>query len=104
MVELEVNAGICGFKTKVKAESNEKYRCTLQVESECSFVQKMAEKLSEVNAMNELFKKGQSQILAATEGIIPHITCPVAGGILRAVEVCSGLALPKNVSIQFKNS
>lgn len=104
MVELEINAGICGFKTKVNAESGEKYKCTLNVESECPHVKKMAEKINEVNAMNELFKKGQSQILSATEGVIPHITCPVAGGMLRAVEVCSGLALPKDVTIQFKTS
>jgi len=102
MVELEIDSGICGFKTTVKAESRSKYDCSLSIESQCKHVQKMAEKISDVNAMNELFKKGQSQVLAATEGVIPHITCPVAGGILRAVEACTGLALPRDVSIKFK--
>jgi hypothetical protein len=29
-----------------------------------------------------------------------HAACPVPSGIIKAVEVASGLALPKNASIQ----
>lgn len=103
MVEVEIFSGVCGFRTTVKVETETKYQCTIQVNSECKHVAKMAENFKEVNAMNELFKKDKSQILAASGKYIPHITCPVATGILKAIEVSAGLALPKDATITFRS-
>jgi len=101
LAEVEINSGICGFKTKVKTTSLSKYQCSLQIESECKHVRKLAEQLNEVDAMAELFKKGQSQVKSAADNTIPHITCPVPTGILKSLEVATGLALPKDASIKF---
>ena len=103
MSKLEINAGICGFMTNVQAEAQSKYQCKINIESQCKHVQNLAEKLAEVNAMDELYKKGKSQILAAAQETLPHLTCPAPIGILRAVEVCTGLALPKDVTIKFND-
>jgi len=102
MAQVEIDAGICGFSTSVQAESQSKYQCKLNIESQCKHVQKLAEKLDEVNAMDELFKKGKSHVLAAAQETLPHLTCPVPIGILRAVEASTGLALPKDVTVKFK--
>jgi len=34
--------------------------------------------------------------------MIPHVSCPVISGILKALEVSVGLALPKDAMISFK--
>lgn len=94
-----INAGACGFKTTVKSENMGKYQCNLSIESQCPHVTKMAEALGTINAMDELFKKNQSQVIAACLQNLPHITCPVSVGILKAIEASAGLALPKDVSI-----
>lgn len=103
MVEVEIFSGVCGFRTIVKVEAGAKYQCTIEVESGCKHVAEMAEQIKEVNAMNELFKKEKSQILAANGMYIPHITCPVTVGILKAVEVSAELALAKDATITFRS-
>jgi hypothetical protein len=35
------------------------------------------------------------------ESTIPHVTCPVPTGILKVIEVATGMALPKDASIKF---
>ncbi len=102
MTQVEINAGICGFSTNVQAETQSKYQCKIKIESQCKHVQKLAEQLDEVNAMDELFKKGKSRVLALAQETLPHLTCPAPIGILRAIEASTGLALPKDVSIKFK--
>ena len=105
MADVEVFSGVCGFNTVIQAETGGKYKATIHIESACPHVTKLAEKingLGEVNAMNELFKKGQSQILASCTEILPHVTCPVSVGILKALEACTGMALPKDATITFR--
>ena len=51
--------------------------------------------------MDELFKKGKSQVFTACQGVVPHVSCPVPAAILKALEVGVGLALPGDVTITF---
>ena len=69
----------------------------------CPNHKKVAEILenTEINVMNELFKKGESQVLGACRDNIPHVSCPVPAGILKALEAGVGLALPADASIKF---
>ena len=61
----------------------------------------------ELDMMTELFKDKKtgtlnSQVLEVSLKMIPHISCPVISGILKALEVSVGLALPKDAAITFK--
>lgn len=102
MTEVEIVSGICGFRTVVRSEAQKGYHANLQVESDCQNVKQMAENIKQVNVMTELFKKGESEVLSASRQYLPHVTCPVAVGILKALEVSAGLALPKDVTITFR--
>lgn len=101
MVKVNIESGVCGFHTSVQAEPTAKYAAKLIVDSNCPHVGKIADKFGEFNAMNELFKKGQSEILKLCQENLPHITCPVPAGLLKALEVSTGLALPKDAKITF---
>jgi hypothetical protein len=103
MTEVEVFSGICGFKTSIRVEDQKKYRATCSIESGCPNHRKVAKVLEAVtfNMMEELFKKGESQVLKACQGNIPHVSCPVPAAILKALEVGVGLALPGNATITF---
>ena len=105
MVEVEVKSGICGFTTVIKADGKTGYKATCQIETDCPNHKKVAKVLEEeeLNVMNELFKRDQSQVLAACHGNIPHVSCPVPAGILKALEVSVKLALPADASITFLN-
>ena len=103
MTEVEVSAGICGFKTRILVEDQKKYNATVTIDSECPNHKKVAAILEKatINMMDELFRKGKSQVLNACQGIVPHLSCPVPAAILKAMEVGVGLALPADATITF---
>ena len=56
--------------------------------------------------MKELFKDKatgtlNSKVLDTAFKTIPHVSCPVISGVLKALEVGVGLALPKDAFIKF---
>lgn len=101
MIKVNIESGVCGFNTIVQAEPGTNYTAKLSVKSNCPHVTKIAHNFGEFNAMDELFKKGQSKILTLCQENLPHITCLVPIGLLKALEVSTGLALPKEANISF---
>ncbi len=103
MTEVEVFSGICGFKTIIRVEDLKKHKATCIIESSCPNHKKVAKILeaATINVMDELFRKGQSQVMQACQGTIPHVSCPVPAAILKTLEVGVGLALPADASITF---
>lgn len=106
MVEVEVKSGICGFTTHIKVDAKAGYKATCQIETDCPNHQKVAKILEgqELDIMDELFKKGNSQVLEICQANLPHVSCPVPAGILKALEVAAKLALPGDASITFINT
>ena len=109
MVTVEITGGICGFATRVHAEDQTGYTASFRLESECPNWKKVDEILGGkvLNMMTELFKDKKtgtlhSQVLDVSLKTIPHVSCPVISGILKALEVSVGLALPKDAAISFK--
>jgi len=110
MVNVEIDSGICGFKTMVHAEDKTGYKASFQIESECPNWEKVNAILGgeELNMMTELFKDKKtgalnSRVFDVSLKTIPHVSCPVISGLLKALEVSVGLALPKDATITFKN-
>lgn len=109
MSKVEVTAGICGFTTIVHAEDRGSYTACFRLESDCPNWKKVNDVLGgeELNMMTELFKDRatgavNSRVIDTSLKMIPHVSCPVISGILKALEVSVGLALPKDAAIQFK--
>ena len=110
MITVEIKSGICGFTTVARAEDKGEYKAVFHLESECPNWRKVNEILGgkEINVMDELFKNRatgnlDSQVLEVSLKTIPHISCPVISGLLKALEVSVGLALPRDAAIQFKD-
>jgi len=103
MTESEVQSGICGNRTVVRVEDQKKYKATCTIESSCPNFKKVAKILDmkTLDMMQELFKKGESQVLNACQGIVPHVSCPVPAAVLKTLEVGVGLALPGDAAITF---
>ena len=103
MTKVEIFSGICGFTTRIEVEDQKNYTALCRMEGECPNCSKVATILAEgpVNVMDELFKKGGSKVMAACQSNLPHVSCPVPSGILKALEVGVKLALPADASIKF---
>lgn len=108
MTKINIFAGICGFSTQVTSTDQGNYKAKLSIISECQNWTKVnaifAEK--EFNVMTELFKDRKtgtvdSEVINISLATIPHVSCPVISGVLKALEVSVGLALPKDATITF---
>ncbi len=101
MAQAEINAGICGFKTVVHARAtDDPRRVEVTIEGGCSAIRRLAQHLTEVDPFREFtFRRGDPQTLKLGAEYCSHAACPVPVGIIKAVEVAAGLALPADASI-----
>jgi len=100
MSKAEINSGICGHITAVKAKMEGKV-CKLTITSDCKAIEQLAQELKEVNPLMEIScKRATPQTLQMGLKHCYHAACPVPVGIIKAVEVEAKLALPKDVLIK----
>jgi hypothetical protein len=102
MSHVEVQAGICGFVTQVEAHAEDDGQTVrLRIDSTCEYVRNLAEQLTEVDAFQEIsFRRTGPRTLQLAPQYLKHPACPVPAGIIKAIEVAAGLALPKDVVIK----
>jgi len=75
--------------------------CNISIQSECAAIQKMAVELTQVNPFQEIsFRRSLPLTHQMGQRFCSHAACPVPVGIIKAVEIEAGLALPKDVSIK----
>ena len=105
MIEVNVNPGVCGLKSTIKAESSDMMNASVTIESNCPAVMKLADKIKTVDAMKEIFAPfGKSSVFQEAEGTLTHPVCPVPTAVLKAVEAACSLALPADVVISMKKT
>ncbi len=99
MTKAEILPGNCGFTTTVEAILDGD-ACKLTITSDCKAIQKLAQELTEANPYQEIsFRRGVPPILQLGAKYCTHSACPVPVGIIKAVEVEAGMALPMDVTI-----
>jgi hypothetical protein len=104
MCNVIIDPGICGFVADVNAKM-EGDMCSLEIICDCEPIQEMARHLPQVDPMTEIGFHGEGPLtLRMAAKHCPHPACPVPAGILKAVEVAAGLALPKDASIKITKS
>lgn len=103
MAKAKIFSGRCGFNTVVEAtkvESDEGDRVRLNIQSECKSCQRLGALLTEVDPYREITYRGEGPLtLQMAAKTLPHPACPVPAGIIKAIEVASGLALPADAAI-----
>jgi hypothetical protein len=100
MASAEIDSGICGFCTTVRT-TTEGRRVRVEFETTCEHVKKLAEALTEVDPYREINYRGEGPLtFRLTAEHLVHPACPVPAGIIKAIEVEAGLALPKDASIK----
>lgn len=101
MIEVNVNAGVCGFNTIIKVDSEDEQNAVIEIITECPNIKPMEQELKEVDGYKECFSKlGDSYIYELARKYCKHAACPVPSAIIKGVEVACGLALPRDASIK----
>jgi hypothetical protein len=101
MTRCEIKGGICGFVTVVKAEKSVSEKVNLKITSACPNIKKVAEDLTEIDPMDEIFRRAEStEVCKIMSRHSPHPSCIVGSGILKTIEVEAGLALPQEAYVK----
>ncbi|HED24016.1 MAG TPA: hypothetical protein ENN91_02730 [Firmicutes bacterium] len=96
-----VDAGACGYITKIEATPNSGTEVKLNIKSDCPHVQALAEEYQTAEGMKEaLAPFGEAKLFESAKKHLKHAACPVPPGIMKAVEVASGLAVPRDATIK----
>lgn len=103
-VKTNVEAGVCGFKTEITADSEDAQNVSFGIVTDCEKIGKMAKELAEVDAYNEIKEGFEGKLY----GIIrKNLTgccsgCAVPVGIFKSMQVAANLALPKDINIKIQ--
>jgi hypothetical protein len=98
---VEIDAGVCGHTTTVTATRGEGYSVRLEIESDCPQVQDLDAKIGQVDALRQIgLRQGLPSVLETAYAACAHSACPVPSGLIKAIEVAAGLALPQDVSMR----
>ena len=104
MAKAEICPGICGFKATVETRMDGS-ECTVKIESDCKAIQRLAADLKQVDPFREMTFRGEGPLtLQLAAKYCNHAACPVPAGIIKAIEVEGGLALPADVTIKLSNT
>ncbi len=75
-------------------------KCLISIESDCDAIRRLAEELPEVDPFQEISFRGKGpRALELGAKHCYHTACPVPVGIIKAVEIEAGLALPEDAVI-----
>lgn len=101
MTKAFIDPGICGLKTELEITSSDGQIVTIKGTSMCENIQDIINELGELDGYEVIFSKfGESEVSKLFTEKAKHSSCPVASGILKGIEVCIGLALPKDAVIK----
>jgi len=101
---VEIDAGVCGHTTTVTAIRGEGYSVRLEIKSDCPQVQALDTQIGEVDALRQIgLRAGLPTVLETAYAGCAHAACPVPSGLVKAVEVAAGLALPQDVTMRISS-
>ncbi len=101
MAKVTIDAGACGFCVEVNATSEDSQHVNIEIETDCPNFEEFKEVVKEVDAYQEIEPDSKDgKILKKWPKYLHCSACPAPAGIIKAVEVAAGLALPKDASIK----
>lgn len=98
MSKVHVNPGVCGLETIITVEKSGRSALNISLDTKCPYIKKMEPDLQDLDGYTECFSKfADSAVYASANQHCKHLACPVPCAIIKAIEVASGLALPRPV-------
>ena len=102
----QIQAGVCGFTTKVAADSPDDQNVTLTIETDCDKIAALAEALDgkEIDAYDEIAKGFDGVVMTAVRSGLSGCCagCAVPVGIFKALQAAARVALPRDVAITIR--
>ena len=104
---VDIEAGVCGFRTKAWARSEDGQWVSYEVTSDCEKIQALAGRLEAagpIDAYDAIARGADSQLLTvcrdSLQGCCAGCVMPV--GLFKAMQVAAGLALPRDIAVRLE--
>ena len=101
-VTLNVEAGVCQFKTVVIANMDDEMNITYRIKSGCPAVREMAKSLGPIPLFEAIAMPFVENSVYKVCGALQHAACPVPCAMVKAAEAAGEMALKKPVSFQWE--
>ncbi|MGA8571166.1 MAG: DUF6951 family protein [Desulfobaccales bacterium] len=103
MTRLIVEPGACGFTCKIEVQKVGKYQVSINVQSQCEQIKKLANGVTEIDFLEiNRVPYGQNYISQSSARCKLHPSCPIPCGLIKAIEAELGMAVKKNVSFTYE--
>ncbi len=101
---VQVDAGICGFRTSACVNSEDDQHVAFDVKSDCEKIVSLGAALREkgmIDAYQEISPASESVLMRTVRSVLTGCCagCAVPAGLFKAMQVSAGIALPKDISI-----
>ena len=100
-----IDPGICNFHAVVTAESGDAQNVTFSFTSECQTIKEFSDQVGEISPVDAINTLGpdENPVLAIARKLLQTKgccdACVVPAATVKVMQVATGLALPKNVSL-----
>jgi len=103
--KVEIDAGICGFRTTADVTSDDSQNVAFAIDSGCEKIRALAARLQEhgpIDAYQEISPAAESALLATVRETLKGCCagCAVPAGLFKGMQVAAGLALPQDIAIR----
>ncbi len=99
---VNVDAGVCRFKTVITASMDENMDISFKVKSECPAVRAVCKEIGPVPVFDAIAKPFTENAVYSACAELEHVSCPVPCAMIKAAEAAGELALKKDVSFSFE--
>ncbi|HDP99038.1 MAG TPA: hypothetical protein ENN22_07645 [bacterium] len=102
--EVNIQAGICNFRTKAIATSDDEQFVTIKIKSDCDKIIELAKTIEQKNPLDSYQELLESQILRVAAGQLKGgcAACLVPTSIFKAMQVAARLSLLKDIEIKIQ--
>lgn len=106
LAKAEIDPGVCNFTTHVTAESEDGQSVNIEIVSDCETMKQFNTMVKEISPVDAIMSLGpdENPILAKAGELLQSKgcceACVVPAGTLKAMQVVTNLALPKDASLK----
>ncbi len=102
MTTVVVNSGACGFTVTITVSKGKDRTIEVVLDTACEMVRKMQPEIAVLDRMAVLGGFGSGPVHRSAAKHLKHAACPVPSGILKAIEIETGMNVPRDATIMFK--
>lgn len=99
---MSVSPGACGFTCLIRANQSGRRSVSIAIEdSACDQIRRLSERVTALSLKELFMPLTRNPVYAAAQSCGCHASCVIPAAVLKAAEVCMGMAVARDVEMCF---